>query len=77
MSEEKLFIIKQYFQEHLNKDFIESSTVLYAFLILFAKKLDEEFRFCENYRKLNVITKKNKYLILLIFEIISRLFKIR
>jgi hypothetical protein len=77
MSEEELLLIKKYFQEHLNKNFIELSIVLYAFLILFAKKLDEEFRFCVNYRKLNVITKKNRYFISLIVEIIARLFKAR
>jgi hypothetical protein len=77
MSEEKLMLIKKYLQEHLNKSFIESSTASYAFLILFAKKLDEEFRFCLNYRKLNAITKKNRYFIFLIAEIIARLFKVR
>jgi hypothetical protein len=77
MSEEELLLIKKYLQKHLNKNFIESSTASYASLILFAKKLDEELRFCVNYRKLNVITKKNKYLISLIVEIIARLFKVR
>jgi sugar-specific transcriptional regulator TrmB len=77
MSEEELLLIKKYLQEHLNKDFIESNTASYASLILFAKKLDEELRFCVNYRKLNAIIKKNRYFILLIAEIIARLFKAR
>ncbi len=70
-------MIKKYLQKHLNKDFIESSTALYASLILFAKKLDEDLRFCVNYRKLNVITKKNRYFISLIVETIARLFKVK
>jgi hypothetical protein len=59
MSEDELLLIKKYLQEHLNKNFIESSIASYAFLILFAKKLDEDLRFCVNDRKLNVIIKKN------------------
>jgi sugar-specific transcriptional regulator TrmB len=77
MSEDELLLIKKYLQEHLNKEFIELSTASYAFLILFAKKFDEDLRFCVNYRKLNAIIKKNRYLILLIAEIIARLFKAR
>jgi hypothetical protein len=49
ISEKELLLIKKYLQEHQNKDFIKSSTTLYAFLILFAKKSDEELRFCVNY----------------------------
>ncbi len=77
MSEDELLLIKKYLQKHLNKEFIKSSTALYASLILFAKKLDEGLRFCVNYRKLNAIIKKNRYLIFLIVEIIARLFKVR
>jgi hypothetical protein len=58
MLEDELLLIKKYLQEHLNKEFIESSTALYTSFILFAKKLDEDFRFCVNYRKLNAIIKK-------------------
>jgi hypothetical protein len=58
LSKEDLLLIKKYLKEHLNKDFIESSTAFYASSILFAKKSDDEFRFCVNYKKLNVIIKK-------------------
>jgi hypothetical protein len=77
MSEDELLLIKKYLQEHLNKKFIEISTAFYASFILFAKKFDEELRFCVDYRKLNVITKKNKYLISLITKTIVKLFKAR
>ncbi len=77
MSKRELLLIKKYLQEYLNKKFIEFSTASYAFLILFAKKSDEELRFCMNYRKLNAIIKKNRYFIFLIAEIIARLFKVR
>jgi hypothetical protein len=77
MSEDELLLIKKYLQKHLNKRFIETSTASYASLILFAKKFDEELRFCVDYRKLNAITKKNKYLISFITETIAKLFKAR
>jgi hypothetical protein len=77
ISKDELLLIKKYLQEHLNKRFIETSTASYASLILFAKKLGEELRFCIDYRKLNVITKKNKYFISFITETIAKLFKTR
>jgi hypothetical protein len=67
--------MKKYLKEHLNKEFIESSTTLYASSILFAKKSDDELRFCVDYKKLNVIIKKNRYSISLIAKTIVRLFK--
>jgi hypothetical protein len=75
LSEDELLLIKKYLKEHLNKDFIESSIAFYASSILFAKKSNDELRFCVNYRKLNAITKKNKYSISLIAKTIARLFK--
>jgi hypothetical protein len=77
MSEKELLLINKYLQEHLNKNFIESSKTLNAFLILFAKKSDEEFRFCVNYQKMNAIIKKNNESISLIAKTIAKLFKIR
>jgi hypothetical protein len=75
LSEEELLLIKKYLKEHLNKSFIESSTASYVSLILFAKKSEDELRFCVNYRKLNAIIKKNRYSISFIAETIVRLSK--
>jgi hypothetical protein len=72
---EKLQLKKKYLKKHLNKKFIELNIVSYVSFILFVKKSNEEFCFCVNYRKLNVIIKKNKYSISLIAKIIARLFK--
>jgi hypothetical protein len=77
MLDEEFLLIKKYLQKHLNKNFIKSSIVSYASFILFAKKLNKDFRFCVNYRKLNAIIKKNRYLISLITKTIARLFKIK
>ena len=41
--------------------------------ILFVKKLGEEIQFCINYKRLNTITKKNCYPILLIKETLAQL----
>ncbi len=75
LSEEELLLIEKYLKIHLNKEFIEFSTTLYVSFILFAKKSDDELWFCVDYRKFNVIIKKNKYSISLIAEKIARLFK--
>jgi hypothetical protein len=72
---EELLLIKKYFKEHWNKNFIKSSIAFYASFILFAKKSDNELKFCVDYRKLNAITKKNRYSIFLIAETIARLLK--
>jgi hypothetical protein len=77
LSEDELLLMKKYLKEHLNKEFIESNTTSYASSILFAKKSEEELRFCVDYRKLNVIIKKNRYSISLIAKIIARLFKVK
>jgi hypothetical protein len=75
LSKEELQLIKKYLKKHLNKDFIESSIAFYASSILFVKKSNDELRFCVDYRKFNVIIKKNKYSISLIAKTIARLFK--
>jgi hypothetical protein len=75
LSKKELLLVKKYLKEHLNKSFIESSIATYASLILFAKKSENELKFCVNYRKLNAITKKNRYSISLIAETIVRLSK--
>jgi hypothetical protein len=75
LSKEEQQLVKKYLKKHLNKDFIESSIASYASSILFAKKSNDELKFCVNYRKLNAITKKNRYSIFLIVETIVRLFK--
>ena len=68
MSKNKLQKIKKYLEKNSKKEFISSSLIFYALLVLFVVKLNKSLRFCVNYRKLNVVTKQNQYLILLIKE---------
>ncbi len=75
LSKDELLLMKKYLKKHLNKKFIESSTISYVSSILFAKKFKEKLRFCVDYRKLNAIIKKNRYSILFITETIARLSK--
>ena len=65
--------IKKYLNEHLRKRFIVFNYALFASFILFIKKPNESLRFCVNYRKLNVIIKKNRYFISLIDEILIKI----
>ncbi len=69
----KLLKVKKYLNENLLKKFITFSQTLYFFLVLFALKANEDLWFCMNYRKLNVIFKRNRYSLSLIDEIIDKI----
>ena len=59
MLTDELKIVKKYLKNNLNKDFIQISSILIVFFVLFILKSEEELRFYFNYRKLNAIIKKN------------------
>ena len=65
--------VKKYLNEHLRKKFIVFNHASFAFLILFIKKLNKELRFYIDYKKLNVIIKRNRYSIFLINEILIKI----
>jgi len=73
MSDYKLQKMKNYLIEHLNKDFISSSSASYASLILFVEKKDDSLRFCIDYRKLNALIKRDRYFLSLIDETLARI----
>ncbi len=73
MSDYKLQKMKNYLIEHLNKDFISSSSASYASLILFVEKKDDSLRFCVDYRKLNALIKRDRYSLSLIDETLARI----
>ena len=75
MSMNELKAVKKYLKDNLNKSFIQASSALIASSVLFIQKSEEELRFYMNYRKLNVIIKKNQYLLLLIEETLTRIIK--
>ena len=73
MSFYKFQKIKEYLNENLSKNFITSSKISYFSLVLFALKINDDFRFCVNYWKLNVIIKRNHYSLSLINEMIDKI----
>ena len=68
MSENKLQKMKKYLEKNLKKEFISPSLIFYALSVLFVVKSNKTLRFCINYRKLNVVIKRNQYSISLIKE---------
>ena len=71
--EHKFEQVKKYLNKHLKKEFIISSYALFALFVLFIEKSNKELRFCVDYKKLNVIIKRNRHFILLINEILTRI----
>ena len=73
LSFKKFEIFQKYFHENLQKEFINSSKTFYVSFILFVVKSNDQFRLYVNYRKLNVIIKRNNYFIFLIKEILVKI----
>lgn len=73
MSKPQLEFMSKFLEEKLKKNFIRASRAPCSSLILLAKKLKGGIRFCVDCKKLNKLTKKDAYLILLIFKILTQL----
>ena len=71
MSEKELKVLREYLRDALVKGWIRESSSPAGVLILFAPKKDGELRLCVDYRGLNKITKKNRYPLPLIGEILD------
>lgn len=72
---EKLQTAKDYIIKNLDKGFIVLSSTSYTLLILMAKKPGEGLRFCVDYWKLNSLTRKDRYPLLLINEVFEQISK--
>ena len=55
----------------MSKEFIDKSIAPFASPVLFVRKLGGSLCFCVNYRKLNVIIRKDRYPLPLIEEILA------
>jgi hypothetical protein len=73
MSETELKLLKDYIDDMLGKGFIRPSSSNAGAPVLFAKNPNGSLRLCVDYRGLNRITKKNRYPIPLINDLIDRL----
>ena len=69
----KLEILKAYIETNLANGFIRLSKSPASAPILFDRKSESSLRLCVNYRGLNNLTIKNRYLLLLIGESLDRL----
>jgi hypothetical protein len=76
-SQEELEATRQYLLKHLDTGFLSPSNAPFASPVLFTRKPDGSLRFCVDYRKLNAITKKDRYPLPLIDETLERLSKAR
>ncbi len=69
----ELEVVKKYLVKNLDKGFIEPSQALFTALVLFVKKPDRSLYFYIDYRKLNLLTKKDRYLLPLIDKTLTRI----
>ncbi|GKA89415.1 putative reverse transcriptase domain-containing protein [Tanacetum coccineum] len=60
-------------QELVDQGFIRPSTSPWGALVLFVKKKDRSFRMCIDYRELNKLTVKNRYLLPMIDDLFDQL----
>jgi hypothetical protein len=77
MSLEELEAAREYILDNLSKGFIEPSNAPFASPIIMAEKPGGGLRFCVDYRKLNQLTKKDRYPLPLIDEVFERLNRAR
>jgi hypothetical protein len=67
--------LKRYLTENLDKGFIDTSQAPFASPVLFVKKPNGSLRFYINFRKLNRLTRKDRYPLPLIDKTFARLAK--
>ena len=68
MSQDELKVLKKYLEENPSKGFIKASSSPAMSPVLFAWKPKGGLRFCVDYKQLNAMTIKNRYLLPLIKE---------
>ena len=73
MNGDQLAAVKKYIDEELLKGTIEKSTSSFASPVLIVRKPSGGLRVCVDYRALNALTVKDRYLIPLIRETLDQL----
>ena len=73
MSKNKLAILKEYINKNLKRGFIKELTLRVKALVLFVLKKDKRLQLVVNYCKLNNVTIKDKYSILLLAKLNNKL----
>jgi hypothetical protein len=65
--------LKEYINVNLVKRFIRELSLKVRILILFVPKLNGKKRLYVDYKQLNTITKKDRYILLLVNKLINKL----
>jgi len=65
--------LKEFIDKNLTNGFIHSTLFSYRVLVLFVKKKDRSLWLCVDFCRLNKITKKDQYLLLLISDLLDSL----
>ena len=73
MFRNELLILQKYLKKNFSKEFIRFNFFEYSSPVLFVKKLEEDLRFCVDYRELNAIIKKNRYFMSLVQKTFDRI----
>ena len=63
--------LKEFIDKNLTNGFIHSTSSPHGALVLFMKKKDSSLRLCVDFRRLNKITKKDRYPLPLIFDLLD------
>ena len=71
ISRDKILVLYYILTDLLNKGFIRVSNSLATSPMLFAQKLGGGLKFCIDYRALNTLTKKDRYLLPLIYKTLN------
>ena len=77
MSRDELLVLRKTLTELLDKGFIRVSSSPASVPVLFVRKPRGGLRFCVDYRRLNQITKKDRYPLPLIYETLRNISKAR
>jgi hypothetical protein len=75
MSRDELLILRKTLTDLLDKGFIRVSNSPAVAPVLFIKKLKGGLRFCIDYKGLNRVIKKDRYLLLFIYETLRNINK--
>ena len=77
LNNNKLKVFRKYIEENLKKGYIRPSQSSIGYPILFILKKDSKLRLYIHYRQLNIIIKKNCYLLQFINKLKNRLFEVQ
>jgi hypothetical protein len=77
MSRDELLVLRKTLTDLLDKGFICVSSSPAAAPVLFVRKPGGGLRFCVDYQGLNRVTKKDRYLLPLIYETLRNISKVR